>query len=67
MDEYCIGIQNDSRSTHEKRIIANTTKYATLASNGLAVLSECMIVVVPLVIVNNLMVRITLNARKIPI
>ena len=31
-------------TTYEKRIIANSTKYATLASNGRAVLSDRMIV-----------------------
>jgi hypothetical protein len=30
--------------TYENNVIANSTKYATLASNGRAVLSECMMV-----------------------
>jgi hypothetical protein len=31
-------------ATYENNTIANTTKYATLVSNGLAVFNECIIV-----------------------
>jgi len=50
----------------ENNIMANSTKYVTLTSNGRAVLSECMIVVVSDVIDNNLAVLKTLKARNMP-
>jgi hypothetical protein len=36
--------QEVGRRTYENKVTAKSTKYATLASNGRAALSECMMV-----------------------